>query len=76
MNNYRTLPYFTNYEVVSDKPAFILVCDFKTVFFKQIRNTIADVVIALGVGAFWALAFEYPGVNIEQAVFNRERKER
>lgn len=32
--------------------------------------------IALGVGAFWALAFEYPGVNVEQAIFNHDRNKR
>lgn len=42
----------------------------------QIRNAIADIMIALIVGAFWALAFEYPGINIEQAIFNNYRSKR
>lgn len=36
----------------------------------KVRDAIADIVIALAAGAFWALAFEYPGMNIEQVIFN------
>lgn len=35
----------------------------------QIRTTIADIAIASVAGAFWTLAFEYPGMNLEQTVF-------
>lgn len=48
-------------------------CHFKVVLlsYLQIRIVIADIVIALIFGTFWALAFEYPGIKIEEVIFNR-----
>lgn len=48
----------------------LIINDFKVQdLCLQIRTTIADIAIATVAGALWTIAFEYPGINLEQAIF-------
>lgn len=70
INNSCTLPYFSHYELASDRVFYVWIQYYYCVVIFQIRTAVADIVISLAVGAFWALAFEYPGINLEQVLFS------
>lgn len=62
IDNFSTLPYFSHYELVRGS-------------FKR-TSSVIKAVFSFVVGSLSVLAFEYPGINIHQVVFNTRKNEK